>query len=45
MRQLLVALLNFGRVRDRRLEFALGAIALLIGGAILILAVLPAYWD
>jgi hypothetical protein len=41
----IVAVLNFGRVRDRRLEFVLGTIAFLIGAAILVVAVLPAYWD
>lgn len=43
--RMIAAFLNFGRIRDRRLEFILGTIAVLVGAAILYLAVLPAYWD
>jgi hypothetical protein len=43
--RLLVGVLNFGSVRDPRLRFVFGTIALLIGAVILIVAVLPAYWD
>jgi hypothetical protein len=45
MWRLIAAILDFGHVRDHRLEFALGTIAVLIGAAILYVAVLPAYWD
>ena len=45
MWRVIAAFLDFGHIRDRRLKFALGTIAVLIGAAILFVAVLPAYWD
>jgi hypothetical protein len=36
-------LLNFGRFRDKRLEVIAGTIAFLLGVAVLLFAVLPAY--
>jgi hypothetical protein len=41
----IAAVLYGRRLRDRRLEFLLGTIAVLVGAAILFVAVLPAYWD
>lgn len=42
---MLRALLSWPRLESRTARLVAGAIALAVGGTIILLAILPAYWD